>query len=238
MAKAIQLKAQPRSVSGTVEAKKARNAGLVPAVIYGRHLGKPQNLQLDARELKAALGKTTGEHVLVDLEITGGDKTLALIQDVQHHALKRHIMHVDFHALRADEKMHTTVPVVVFGEASGVKNLGGVLEQLLRSIEVECLPKDLPESIVIDVSPLEIGDAIHIKDLALPAGVTALGNPETSVLHVAAPAVEEVAAAVVEGAVATEPEVIKEKKPEAGEAAPAAGDKGAKTDKAAKPEKK
>ena len=120
MAKAIQLKAQPRNVSGTVEAKKARKAGLVPAVIYGRHLGKPQNLQLDARELKAALGKTTGEHVLVDLEITGGDKTLALIQDVQHQALSRAIMHVDFHALRADEKMHTTVPVLTFGEASGV----------------------------------------------------------------------------------------------------------------------
>ena len=138
MAKAIQIKAQPRNVSGTVEAKKARKAGLVPAVIYGRHMGKPQNLQLDARALKAALGKTTGEHVLVDLEIVGGDKTLALIQDVQHHALKRHIMHVDFHALHADEKMHTTVPVVTFGEASGVKNLGGILEQLLRSIQVEC----------------------------------------------------------------------------------------------------
>jgi large subunit ribosomal protein L25 len=233
MAKAIAIKAHPRSVSGTVEAKKARKAGLVPAVIYGRHMGKPQNLQLDARDLKAALGKTTGEHVLVDLEIVGGDKTLALIQDVQHHALKRHIMHVDFHALHADEKMHTTVPVLTFGEASGVKNLGGILEQLLRSIQVECLPKDLPESITIDVTALEIGDAIHIKDLPLPAGVTALGNPETSVLHIAAPAVEEVAATPAEGAAATEPEVIKEKKPEAGAEA-AAGDKG----KDAKPAKK
>ena len=233
MAKAIQIKAQPRNVSGTVEAKKARKAGLVPAVIYGRHLDKPQNLQLNARELKAALGKTTGEHVLVDLEITGGEKTLALIQDVQHHALKRHIMHVDFHALRADEKMHTTVPVVCFGEASGVKNLGGILEQLLRSIEVECLPKDLPDSIVVDVTALEIGDAIHIKDLPLPAGVTALGNPDISVLHIAAPAVEEVAAPAAEGAAASEPEVIKEKKPEAGAEA-AAGDKG----KDAKPAKK
>jgi len=234
MAKAIQLKAQPRSGAGTVEAKKARHAGLVPAVIYGRHLGKPQNLQLNAKELKAALGKTSGEHVLVDLEIAGGEKTLALIQDVQHHALKRHIMHLDFHALRADEKMHTTVPVVVFGEASGVKNSGGIIEQLLRSIEVQCLPKDLPDSIVIDVTPLEIGDAIHIKDLPLPEGVTALGNPETSVLHVAAPAVEEVAATPAEGAAATEPEVIKEKKPEAGAEAAAAGDKG----KDAKPAKK
>ena len=234
MAKAIQLKAQPRSGAGTVEAKKARHAGLVPAVIYGRHLGKPQNLQLNAKELKAALGKTSGEHVLVDLEIAGGEKTLALIQDVQHHALKRHIMHLDFHALRADEKMHTTVPVLVFGEASGVKNSGGIIEQLLRSIEVQCLPKDLPDSIVIDVTPLEIGDAIHIKDLPLPEGVTALGNPETSVLHVAAPAVEEVAATPAEGAAASEPEVIKEKKPEAGAEAAAAGDKG----KDAKPAKK
>ena len=236
MAKAIQLKAQPRSGAGTVEAKKARKAGLVPAVIYGRHLDKPQNLQLDARELKAALGKTTGEHVLVDLEITGGGKTLALIQDVQHHALKRHIMHLDFHALRADEKMHTTIPVVIFGEASGVKNLGGILEQLLRSIEVECLPKDLPESIVIDVTPLEIGDAIHIKDLALPSGVTALGNPDISVLHITAPTVEEVVAPAAEGAAAKEPEVIKEKKPEAGAEAAAAGDKDKGKD--AKPAKK
>ena len=233
MAKAIQLKAQPRTGAGTVASKKARNAGLVPAVIYGRHLDKPQNLQLDARELKAALGKTTGEHVLVDLEITGGAKTLALIQDVQHHALKRHIMHLDFHALRADEKMHTTVPVVTFGEASGVKNLGGILEQLLRSIEVECLPKDLPDSIVIDVTALEIGDAIHIKDLALPAGVTALGHPDISVLHITAPTVEEVVAPTAEAAGAKEPEVIKEKKPEAGAEA-AAGDKG----KDAKPAKK
>ncbi len=233
MAKAIQLKAQPRTGAGTVESKKARKAGLVPAVIYGRHLDKPQNLQLDARELKAALGKTTGEHVLVDLEIVGGEKTLALIQDVQHHALKRHIMHLDFHALRADEKMHTTIPVVIFGEASGVKNLGGILEQLLRSIEVECLPKDLPDSIVIDVTPLEIGDAVHIKDLPLPEGVTALGHPDISVLHITAPTVEEVVAPAAEGTAAKEPEVIKEKKPEAGEAA-AAGDKG----KDAKPAKK
>ena len=145
MAKAIQLKAQPRSGAGTVEAKKARHAGLVPAVIYGRHLGKPQNLQLNAKELKAALGKTSGEHVLVDLEIAGGEKTLALIQDVQHHALKRHIMHLDFHALRADEKMHTTVPVLVFGEASGVKNSGGIIEQLLRSIDAAiCRGRRMP----------------------------------------------------------------------------------------------
>ena len=236
MAKTIQLKAQPRGGVGTVEAKRTRDSGFVPAVIYGRHLGKPQNLQLNARDLVLALGKSAGEHVLVDLEIVGGEKTLALIQDVQHHPLKRHIMHLDFHALRPDEKMHTSVPVICMGEASGVKNAGGILEQLLRSIEVECLPKDLPESIAVDVSKLEIGDAIHIKDIQLPAGVVARGGPDTSVVHCAAPAVEEVAApAAIEGAAPTEPEVIKEKKPEAGEAA--APEKGA-AKPAGKPEKK
>jgi large subunit ribosomal protein L25 len=234
MAKTIQLKAEPRAGVGTVESKRTRKAGFVPAIIYGRHLGKPQNLQLNARELKLALGKSAGEHLLVDLEIAGGGKTLALIQDVQHHPLKRDILHVDFHALREDEKMHTTVPVLCIGEASGVKNSGGVLEQLLRSLEVECLPKDLPESIVVEVSKLEIGDAIHIKDIQLPAGVIARGAPDTSVVHCAAPAVEEVAAPTpAEGAAPVEPEVIKEKKPEAAEA-PAA-EKG---EKAAKPEKK
>ena len=216
MANAIQLNAHPRAGAGTTEAKKTRKAGLVPASIYGRHLGKPQNLQIDARELKVALGKATGEHVLVDLEIVGGDKTLALIQDVQHEALSRAILHVDLHALHADEKMHTTVPVLTFGESSGVKNSGGILEQLLRSIEVSCLPKDLPESIIVDVTPLEVGQAVHIKDLPMPEGVTPLGNPETSVLHIAAPAVEEAATPADAAAAAKEPEVIKEKKPEAG----------------------
>jgi large subunit ribosomal protein L25 len=222
MAKAIQLKATSRTGSGTVVSKKLRTSGQVPAVIYGRHLDKPENLQLDARELRVALGKTAGEHVLVDLEIVGGLKTLALIQDVQHHPLSRNILHVDFHALRADEKMHTTVPVVCFGEASGVKNFGAILEQLLRSIEVECLPKDLPESIIIDVTKLEIGDAIHIRDLQLPEGVVSLGADDTSVVHCVAPKVEEVATpAAGEAAAGAEPEVLKEKKPEAG-AAPAA----------------
>jgi large subunit ribosomal protein L25 len=129
------------------------------------------------------------------------------------------------------------VPVICLGEASGVKNSGGVLEQILRSLEVECLPKDLPESIIVEVSKLEIGDAIHIKDIQLPAGVIARGSPDASVVHCVAPAVEEVAPAPgTEGAAPTEPEVIKEKKPEAGET-PAA-EKGDKGDKAAKPEKK
>jgi large subunit ribosomal protein L25 len=224
MAKTIQLKAEPRNLAGTTAAKAVRKAGKVPATIYGRHQA-PQNLQLDAHTLALALNKVSGEHLLVNLEISGGATTLALIQDVQHHPVKRHIVHLDFHALKEDEKMHTTVPVLPHGEPAGVKSGGGLLEQLIRALNVECLPKDLPDSITIDVSALNIGDGIHVREIPLPAGVHALNAEDALVFHCAAPTVEVEPTPAVEGA-ATEPEVLKEKKPEEGAAAaPAAGDK-------------
>lgn len=219
MAKTIQLKAEPRAAAGTTASKAVRKAGKVPAIIYGRHQ-EPQSLQLEARSLALALARVSGEHVLVNLEIAGGATTLALIQDVQHHALKRHILHVDFHALKEDETMHTTVPVLSFGEPAGVKTGGGLLEQVIRSLDVECLPKDLPEDITVDVSALNIGDAIHVNEIVLPPGVVAGNAPDAIVFHCVPPTVEvEVTpATAAEGAAG--PEVIKEKKD--GDAAPAA----------------
>jgi len=161
------------------------------------------------------------EHLLVNLEIEGGTNTLALIQDVQHHPVKRHIVHLDFHALKEDEVMHTSVPVIGFGEPIGVKTGGGLLEQIIRALEVECLPKDLPDSITIDVSGMNQGDSIHVNQVTLPAGVTALVNGDAVIFHCAAPTVET-AATPAEGEAAS-PEVLKEKKPADGAAAPAAG---------------
>lgn len=217
MAKHISLKAEPRAASGTTASKALRKAGKVPAVIYGRHHA-PQTLQLDAHTLALTL-RGGIEHALVDLEIEGGTKTLALIQAVQHHPVKRHIVHLDFHALKEDEVMHTTVPIIGQGEPLGVKTGGGRLEQTIRALEVSCLPKDLPESLIVDVSSLNQGDYIHVGEIALPAGVTALSHAEVVVFHCAAPTVE-VAATPAEGAAT--PEVLKEKKPAAGAAAPAA----------------
>src|SRR5262245_61164273 len=212
MAKTIKLQAKPRSGSGTTAAKAVRKSGKVPATIYGRHQ-QPQSLQLDAHAVELALGKVSGEHLLVNLEIKGGATTLALIQDVQHHPVKRDILHLDFHALKEDEKMHTTVPVIGLGEPAGVKSAGGLLEQIIRALEVECLPKNLPDSISVDVSALNIGDSIHVNQIALPNGVTARNAPDAVVFHCAAPTVEAEPEPAVEGA-ATEPEVLKEKKPE------------------------
>ena len=216
MAKQLKLSAQTRSLAGRTAVKKIKAQGLVPACIYGGH-DKPQNLTLNKREISNLLSHATSEHVLVDLEIADGGKTssrLALIQEVQHHPLKRDVLHVDFHAVRADEKLHAEIPVEPFGEPAGVKNFGGILEIALHSLEVECLPKDLPELIRIDVSGLNVGEAIHVKDIALPEGVSVRADGDLTVVRVAAPKVEVEPVAVVAVAAAG-PEVIKEKKEDA-----------------------
>lgn len=222
MAKQQKLTAQTRLTSGRTAVNKIKQQGLVPAVVYGGR-EKPINLSINAREIKTILARATSEHFLVDLEIADGGKTsnrLALVQEVQHDPLKGDVLHVDFHAVKADEKLHAEIPVETTGEPAGVKNFGGILEHSMHAIEVECLPKDLPELITLDVSGLGIGDAIHVKDIQFPEGVTPRADGELSVVRVSAPKVEvepEPTAAEAAG-----PEVIKEKKDDAAAAAPAA----------------
>jgi large subunit ribosomal protein L25 len=169
-------------------------------------------LQVGIRELNEVLAHATGEQMLVELEIHDGQataKTLALIQEVQHHPVRSTVLHVDFHAVSATEKLHAHVTVEAVGEAVGVKTYGGRLELMLHTVEVECLPKDLPEIIRLDVSHLNVGDAIHLRDVAFPAGVSYRGDGELTVLRIAgATTADETAAA--EGP--SQPEVIREKK--------------------------
>ena len=234
MAKQQKVTAQSRSGVGRSAVNKIKQQGFVPAVVYGG-ADKPLPLQVNAREISNLLAHATSEHVLVDLHIADGTQTsnrLALIQEVQHHPIKGHVLHVDFHAVRADEKIHAQIPVEPFGEPDGVRNFGGILEIPMHSLEVECLPKDLPDLIRIDVSGLGVGQAIHVKDIALPEGVHARADGEQTVVRVAAPAVE-VEPTPAATAASTEPEVLKEKKDDA---TAAAGDKKASDKKA--PEKK
>lgn len=211
MSKQIKLAARTRSGAGRTSVKKLRAEGKVPAVIYGATT-PAANLQVGSRELNDVLSHATGEQMLVELEINDGEKshsTLALIQAVQHHPVRSTVLHVDFHAVAADEKLHAHVTVETVGESVGVKTYGGRLELMLHTIEVECLPKDLPEIIRLDVARLNVGDAIHLRDVKLPAGVSFRGDGELTVLRVAAPTTgaEEAAA---EGP--SQPEVIREKK--------------------------
>jgi large subunit ribosomal protein L25 len=216
MAKQTKIKAAVRSQIGGRASRKLATTNLVPANVYGKDVPS-QSLQLNKREISNVLAHATSEHILVDLEIADGSNTinrLALIQEVQHHPLRRDVVHVDFHAVNADEKIHASIPIEPVGEADGVRNFGGVMEVALHEIEVECLPKDLPEILRIDVSALGLNQSIHIRDLALPEGVTARSNADLTVISVAAPRVEAEPVAPVAGAAAAEPEVLKEKKPE------------------------
>lgn len=213
MSKQIKLSARPRSESGRNAVKQVRARGGVPAVIYGSH-DKPANLEVSRREIEALLSHAVGENILVELEIEEGGKTssrLSLIQEVQHHPLRGEVLHVDFHAVSMTEEITAEIVVEPVGEADGVKNFGGLLEQNMRSVSIRCLPQNLPEIIRVDVSALKLGDSIHVRDLPLPAGVVATDDADLTVIHVAEPTV----AAEPAPAAAAAPEVIKEKKPEA-----------------------
>ncbi|MFZ4588522.1 MAG: 50S ribosomal protein L25 [Terrimicrobiaceae bacterium] len=217
MAKQVKLSARPRAESGRNAVKRVRARGAVPAVIYGSRTA-PSNLEVSRRELENILAHAVGESILVDLEIQDGAKAsnqLTLIQEIQHHPLRSEVLHVDFQAVSMTEEISAEVAIESTGEAEGVKTGGGLLEQSIRSISIRCLPQNLPEIIRVDVSALQIGGSIHVRDLPLPEGVRATSDGDLTVFIVAEPTVatEPVAA---EGA-PTAPEVIKEKKPEGAE---------------------
>jgi large subunit ribosomal protein L25 len=229
--KSVALKAYPRAQVQRAEVTKLRRAGRVPATIYGR-LAKPQNLEVNSKEFADLLHHAVSENLLVDLSVENDarSKRLALVQEIQHHPLDGKVLHVDFHEVAENEKVTVQVPVETSGEAAGVKVGGGVLEHVLFKLKVRCLPKDLPEQIVIDVTPLEIGKSIHLGDIKAPEGVEILGDKHITVVAVSAPRAEEVVATDAAAPAAGDVEMTKEKKEEgaeagkAGEKAPAKGD--------------
>src|SRR5438046_4077999 len=221
MAKQVKLKAEPRMDVGRAAVRKLRARGLIPAIIYGGK-DKPRPLQVAAREINAMMSHASGENVLVELEVAGEDSSrTALVQEVQHSPVGGEIRHVDFHAVSMDQMIQAEVPLEPTGIAVGVKTFGGLLEQSLRSLAIECLPADLPDRITVDVSQLNIGDSIHVRDIQLPSGVTAKVQPDLTAFSVVAPVVEEEPTVPEDEAAAAGPEVITEKKEEAEGAAPA-----------------
>lgn len=170
MAKILDLQAEPRTQSGTGAVKRMRKAGNIPAALYGRKV-KASNIQVHGKTFAKLLESSASDNILVSLKISGSSEDqLALVQEVQHDYLRGGILHVDFHAVAADEEIHANVPVVMVGEAKGQK-LGGMMEAIHHEIEVRCLPKDLPESIQIDVTELEVGQGIHVREINFPEGV-------------------------------------------------------------------
>jgi large subunit ribosomal protein L25 len=222
--KSVALNAFPRSQTRRAGAKKLRASGRVPAVIYGRQTS-PQNLEVSAKEIGDLIHHSVSENLLVDLAVKDDARPqrLALVQEIQHHPLSGHVLHVDFHEVAENEKVTVLVPLETVGEAAGVKTGGGVLEHVLFKIKVRALPKDLPEQIVVDVAHLELGKAIHLGEIKVPEGCEIVGDKSIPVIAVAVPRTEEeeAAEAEAEAVSAGDVEMIKEKKEEGEEGAPA-----------------
>lgn len=189
MANILDLTAQSRQRSGTSSVRRMRKEGLVPAVLYGRKT-ESANLKVDSKTFRALMKDSASDNVLVNLKIDETRVQLALVQNVQHDHLKGGILHIDFHAVAMDELIHAQAPIEVIGDAEGVK-AGGQLDIMLHSIEIHCLPKDLPEKIVCDVTNLGMGQSIHIRDLVLPAGVSVHLDGDVLVLAITEPRVAD-----------------------------------------------
>ena len=188
MSKAQDLTAHTRKRSGSGALNSLRREGLIPGVVYGKTQAS-FNVRLNRREVETVLHRSAAEQILVNLTVEDLKETkLALIQDVQHNPLTGHITHLDFHAIREDEIIHANVPLELIGDAAGVK-AGGLLEHLFHTLEIKCLPKDLPDTIQADVTTLELNGALHLRDVKLPAGVKAVASGDVIVAMVSEPKV-------------------------------------------------
>lgn len=206
----ISLVAKPRSITGTRAVKRLRAAGKVPAIVYGREFGEPLALEIEAKDLRAAL---TGHSVnaVIQLHIDGRRPLPVMVHERQFDVLSKHVIHLDLHAINLREEVEAEVALVAVGSAPGVKE-GGVIDFVMREIAVKALPGEIPEHIEVDVSALQIGDAIHVRDIAAPATVKIIDNPDEIVLSLLPPPkVEEVAPPAEE--IPAEPELIGAEKP-------------------------
>lgn len=209
------LSAQTRTGVGTGDARKLRQGGEIPAVLYG-HGRDPQSITVNAREMDRLLSQFSAGSTVIDLSI-GGAVAKTLIREIQRHPVKRNILHLDFQQLVEGEKITVSIPLKFVGTADGVRNSGGILEEIMHVVHLRVDPSAIPNHIDIDVTPLTIGHSIHVRDLTLPEGVTVLDEPGATVCVCAAPktATEDTPAAEgVEATGAPEPELIRKPKPE------------------------
>ncbi len=206
--KTVELNVAVRHKTGKEIARKLRNQGLIPAIIYGPG-SEPVPLAVKANELKKILYRYRGEQILFNLTLEDNGSTtqkMALVKELQYHPVTDEILHVDFYEISMEREVEVEVPIELVGKAKGVE-AGGHLQQLLHTMTVACLPGAIPDKIQVDVSGLEVGDVLHVRDLTPPEGVRYLDNPDEPVVTILAPEeAEEVAEEVAEEAEAPAPE--------------------------------
>lgn len=209
----IKLSVQSRKEVGSQRIKQVRRQGFVPAVIYGKD-AQPVTVKLDKKVFEKIRRAHMGESVVYHLDVFDGDARLSdcsvIVKEEQHHPVTDEIIHVDFNVISLTQEIAVKVGLVAKGDAPGVKKNHGSLEHHMWDLEVICLPMNIPQHIDVDISALEIGDSVFVKDLVLPEGVRTKEDLDAVVCTVIPPMREEEPGAVAEGP--TEPEVLKEKK--------------------------
>ncbi len=215
------LEATPRDTFGKNEAHRTRQAGRVPAVIYGASadatLARTSTpITVHPKALSKILHSESGANTLISMKLAGGGDAKVLIKEYQIDPVTHEILHADFYRVAMDKLLRVTIPVVVKGEPKGVKQQGGILEFIRREIEVECLPGDIPEHVEVDVTELMLHQGIRVRDLAPDPKWTAVSDADLMLVHVIMPKAEEAPAATdaaaAPAAAAAEPELIKKGK--------------------------
>jgi large subunit ribosomal protein L25 len=208
MPKVLAIQARPREGVGRGPARRLRRQGLVPGVLYGKRSSLP--VVVDGRAFVGLL-RQGGEHALFELQWEAGserrEKRLAVLQEIQRHPYKDLLLHVDFREIDPNEPLQAEVEVAALGTPAGVA-AGGFLEAVTHTVRIECLPKDLPEILTVDVSHLELGESVHAQDIPLPPNLKLLSPPNQVIFTVVAPEMEE----TVEAGPVGEPELVRERK--------------------------
>jgi len=208
----LEIQADARDAGSKQKARRLRRAGKIPAVLYGPKT-QPVTLELDAKDFSSRVAGLEGSH-LVRLKSAANTlaEKVALVKEMQYHPISGDVIHADLFEVDLSAKIQVHVPLHFVGKAVGVTR-GGILQPIVREIEVECLPLDIPEFFNVEVSDLDIGDSVHLEELSMPSGVTAIYESNFALVTVATPTVEEAptpAAAPVEGAVVAPTEEKKE----------------------------
>ena len=210
--------AQPRATRGKNEARRTRMSGRIPAVVYGA-FKDPVSVSVNPKDVTKILRSKTGHNSIFDVDIEGVEKTPVIVADEQYDPIKGNLLHIDLRRIDLTRKLRLHIPIHVTGEAKGVKQQGGVLDVVTKSVEIECIPDDIPDQFDIDVTELMIGNAIRVAGLPVKEGIRILTAGDAVIAHVVG-IKEEAAAEPVAAAVVAEPEVAKKGKKE--EEAPAA----------------
>ncbi|TAM83813.1 MAG: 50S ribosomal protein L25 [Acidobacteria bacterium] len=239
MAEIFTVHAEARETFGKNAARRLRHLGRIPAVVYGSG-GPSVSVTVDPKAIVRILHSEAGHNAIFTLQIPEKAPARVMLRDWQWEPIKGGLMHVDMVRIARDEKLRVRVPIRITGEPQGVKIQGGVLEFILREVEVECLPDDIPEHITLDVSDLVIGRQLRVSDLPVAAGVKVVAEPGRVVVHVVTPKaeVEPTVEAVAAEAAPAEPELIRKRKPEEEESAEEAKEVKEDKEKREKKEKK